>query len=151
MAQGKEFRQYHVSVHKSGGYRYASTQPTRINPVTKKKECKHIHWGSLTEDNKFYPNKNFYRATPEERAQLIFPDDWDLSELEKTSDAEWTDGKTEWKYQRLLSTLSPEERAVIYEGVRRETGSGVRKLIEALEAEGLTSDRIINVIKQVES
>lgn len=42
--------QHKVSVHPSNGYRYASTQPARMNPFTGKKGYHHIHWGSLDEN-----------------------------------------------------------------------------------------------------
>lgn len=74
---------YRVSIHPNNGYRYASTQPARVNPKTGKREYRHIHWGTVSEDLKFMPGKNYLLATPEERAKLIFPDSWDLSELDQ--------------------------------------------------------------------
>lgn len=66
----------------NGGYRYASTQPIVVEPDRKSGRNKHkrIHWGTLDDDNKFHPNQNYIIASPEERAKLIFPEDWDLSE-----------------------------------------------------------------------
>ncbi len=77
--------QYRVSVHILNGYRYASTQPYVVDAKTAKKVYRHIHWGTLTEDNKFIPGKNYLLATVEERAKLIFPEDWDLREINKLS------------------------------------------------------------------
>lgn len=79
--------QYRIKLHNAGGYAYASTQPPSIDPVTGKKKYKYIHWGKvLSEQNgklKFIPGSKYYQASPEERTQLIFPDDWDISEAEK--------------------------------------------------------------------
>jgi transposase len=72
-----------VGKHINGGYIYASTQPPYIDPNTGKKKYRHIHWGTVDENNKFTPGSPFFLATPEERAQLIFPVGWDLSEAEK--------------------------------------------------------------------
>jgi len=73
---------YRVKIHMNGGYRYASTQPIVVEPDRKSGRNKHkrIHWGTLDDDNKFHPNQNYIIASPEERAKLIFPEDWDLSE-----------------------------------------------------------------------
>jgi hypothetical protein len=78
--------QYRVKLHVTKGYTYASTQPPFIDPETGKKKYQHIHWGTvvcLSEENKrlkFVPGSNFYLASPEERALLIFPEEWDISE-----------------------------------------------------------------------
>ena len=76
---------YRISIHKNHGYRYASTQPAVRDPETGKVTHKRIHWGKVDENNKFYPGTKFVFAPVEERSKLIFPDDWDLSELEKLS------------------------------------------------------------------
>jgi len=75
--------QYRVKPHYNGGYTYASTQPSYIDPGTGKKKYRHVHWGTISENLKFKPNSQFYLASPEERALLIFPDEWDMSEAEK--------------------------------------------------------------------
>ena len=69
----------------NNGYRYASIQPFRINPETRKKTYHHIHWGTVDENNKFIPGKNYLVASHSERTKLIFPDTWDLSEIKKLS------------------------------------------------------------------
>ena len=79
--------QYRVSIHLNNGYRYASTQPYVINPNTGKKSYHHIHWGTVDENNKFIPGKNYLVASIAEREKLIFPEDWDLSEVKKLSGA----------------------------------------------------------------
>lgn len=81
--------QYRIKLHITNGYTYASTQPPRIDPETGKKKYRHIHWGTVVplpgqeEKLKFIPGSTFYLASPEERARLIFPEDWDMSEAEK--------------------------------------------------------------------
>lgn len=79
--------QYKVSIHLNNGYRYASTQPYQIDPDTGKKSYHHIHWGRLDENNKFIPGKNYLVASIAERGKLIFPREWDLSEIKKLSGA----------------------------------------------------------------
>ena len=75
--------QYRVKPHINGGYTYASTQPSYVDPDTGKKKYRHVHWGSIDENLKFKPSSQFFLATPEERAQLIFPEGWDMSEAKK--------------------------------------------------------------------
>jgi hypothetical protein len=75
--------QYRVKPHNNGGYTYASTQPPYLDPETGKKKYRYIHWGSVDESNKFTPCSAFFLASPEERARLIFPESWDMSEAEK--------------------------------------------------------------------
>lgn len=73
---------YKITLHVNGKYRYATTRP-----LFKREDGSHynksIHWGTVTEDLKFIPGKLYLCASLEERAKLIFPDNWDLSELEK--------------------------------------------------------------------
>lgn len=76
---------YRISIHNIGGYRYASTQPAYQDPVTGKTKHKRIHWGTLDDSNKFIPGSKYIFAPIEERSKLIFPEDWDMSELEKLS------------------------------------------------------------------
>lgn len=75
--------QYRVKPHVMKGYIYASTQPPYIDKNTGEKKYRYIHWGTVDEDRKFIPSTPFYLASPEERAKLIFPEDWDISEAEK--------------------------------------------------------------------
>ena len=74
---------YRVKPHTTNGYTYASTQPSHFDPKTGKKSYRHIHWGSLDDNMKFIPSSQFFLATPEERARLIFPEEWDMSEAKK--------------------------------------------------------------------
>ena len=79
--------QYKVSIHLINGYRYASTQPCVVDPNTDKKKYRHIHWGTVDDTNKFIPGKNYLLAPLSERAKLVFPEGWDLSETKKLSGA----------------------------------------------------------------
>ena len=74
---------YRVKPHKIGNYTYASTQPPVIDPKTGKKKYRYVHWGTLDDHFKFIPGTQFILAAPEERAKLIFPDEWDMSAAEK--------------------------------------------------------------------
>ena len=75
--------QYRVSKHINGGYTYASTQPPYIDPDTGAKKYRRLHWGTVDEGLKFIPSAQFYQASPEERAKLIFPEGWDVSEAKR--------------------------------------------------------------------
>ena len=77
--------QYRISIHVNGGYRYASTQPATLDPETGKRRYQRIHWGTVDENLKFIPGKQYIVASPEERQKLIFPEGWDLSEIDKLS------------------------------------------------------------------
>lgn len=72
---------YHVSTHKVGNYVYASTQPVSVDE-NGKKTYKHKHWGRL-DGNRFIPGDDFILLSTEERNKLVFPEDWDLSEIGK--------------------------------------------------------------------
>ena len=74
---------YRVSIHKTNGYCYASTQPARYDEKLGKNVHSHVHWGVVDENFKFYPGKNYFYADIEERSKLIFPQNWDLSELNR--------------------------------------------------------------------
>jgi hypothetical protein len=67
----------------NGGYKYACTQPPTIDQSTGKKQYRRVQWGVVDDNLKFIPGSRFYLASPEERSQLIFPENWDLSEAEK--------------------------------------------------------------------
>ena len=77
---------HRVKPHITHGYTYASTQPPYIDEITGKRKYRYIHWGTVDENKKFHPGHNFYLASPEERASLLFPEDWDISEAEKFTD-----------------------------------------------------------------
>ena len=75
--------QYRIKPHINGGHVYASTQPPYIDPDTGAKKYRYIHWGTVDESLKFMPGVQFYQSSPEERARLIFPEAWDMSEVKK--------------------------------------------------------------------
>ena len=75
-------KQYRVTIHMSNGHRYATTQPYVLDPKTGKQVRRYKSWGTVDEDKKFHPNRNFMTVKPAERRRLIFPPDWDLSEVQ---------------------------------------------------------------------
>jgi hypothetical protein len=81
--QAEESTTYKVKIHLNNGYRYASTQPLVVDPERTSGRNRHrrIHWGTVDENNKFHPNKTYLYADVSERRKLIFPDDWDMSEV----------------------------------------------------------------------
>lgn len=82
----KEESVYKVSIHKNGGYMYAATHPYTIDENGKRKYVYH-HWGIVDESKTFIPGKRYVFASLEERAKLVFPDDWDMSEVKLLSGA----------------------------------------------------------------
>lgn len=114
--------QYKVSIHKNRGYRYASTQPFTIDPITKKKKYRHVHWGVLDENDKFIPGNNYLLASIEERSKLIFPESWDLSEIRKLSGA-GTQGRPAIESQdenRLYGDIWLLEQIADITGIRKD-------------------------------
>lgn len=82
MAQGRPTNAdtaYKIIIHTNGGRRYASTKIATTGKDGKK-QFVHKHWGTLDEENRFHPNVTYFNASPAERAKLIFPEGWDLSE-----------------------------------------------------------------------
>ena len=77
--------QYRIAIHVDKGYRYASTQPAIVDPETGVRKYHRIHWGTVDENNRFIPGKAYIFSTIEERSKLIFPENWDMSEVEKLS------------------------------------------------------------------
>ena len=73
---------FKITLHVNGGYRYATTRPLVKNEEGKTHN-KSIHWGTVTEDLKFLPGHHFIYASSAERDKLIFPKEWDLSEIDK--------------------------------------------------------------------
>ena len=78
-----QYAQFRVKPHVTHGYTYASTQPSYIDTNTGKKKYRYAHWGIVDKNLKFIPNSTYYLASPEERALLIFPENWDMSEARK--------------------------------------------------------------------
>ena len=79
---------YKVIIHQPNGYRYAATQPHIKDPKTGVTRRRYCYWGDVSEDLKFFPNDRFLLASPSERARLIFPEGWDLSEIQSLCTAE---------------------------------------------------------------
>lgn len=72
---------YRVRAHNTNGYTYASTQPAIVDPLTGERTYRRMHWGSVDESKKFHPNVKFLNLPPLEQAKMIFPSDWDVTEL----------------------------------------------------------------------
>lgn len=127
---------YRVSIHKTNGYRYASTQPSVFDENSGKNVHYHVHWGVVDDNLKFYPGKNYFYADIEERSKLIFPQDWDLSELSRfygqntvnivNVDAREKNDSKKRKVQRGdVYTEFVEDNEIQYEeGVEEEMGIG---------------------------
>ncbi|MDD2327639.1 MAG: hypothetical protein PHZ13_04900 [bacterium] len=63
-----------ISIHKNGGYMYASTHPYTVTPEGKR-NYSILHWGTVDKDMKFTPGSQYIYASLEERSKLIFPED----------------------------------------------------------------------------
>lgn len=75
---------YKVGIHNNGGRKYASTQPFTVDDDGRK-HYTHKHWGIVDDDMRFHPNSTYFYAPIEERRKLIFPAEWDLSEIKALS------------------------------------------------------------------
>jgi transposase len=73
-----------ISIHKNGGYMYASTHPYTVTPEGKRKYSI-LHWGTVDQNLKFFPGPRYIYASLEERSKLIFPEGWDMSLADKLS------------------------------------------------------------------
>lgn len=71
---------YRLSVHRNGGHLYAATHPFVLDAAGRRK-YRILHWGTLTEDLRFLPGKAWQQAPASEREKLVFPPEWDLSEI----------------------------------------------------------------------
>lgn len=146
----QEKTKYRVTVHKSGEYRYASTQLAHIDPITKKREYRHIHWGTLDENNRFYPNRRFIMADPAEVEKLDFPAEWDLSEIENVPQG---DLREKPLYERRAETLHAknalEKRTAALMEQSTISARGILRLIDKLEEEGVTDEKIVEIIRYV--
>jgi len=69
----KEESIYRISIHKNGGYMYASTHPYTVTPEGKRKYTI-LHWGTVDKNLKFTPGPRYIYASHEERSKLIFPE-----------------------------------------------------------------------------
>ena len=138
---------YKVYLHRSGEYRYACTQPSYIDPETKKRKYRRIHWGTVDEDNRFFPNQTFLDAPEEERECLLFPEEWDLSEVRKVERGE---GRLVPLHERRLRTLrAKKERMEEAEEETIPSGRMILKLIDRLEKEKIPSEKILEIVKSM--
>lgn len=114
--------QYRMRIHRTHGYQYASTQCPVMDSDNTRKQYRHKHWGRIDERNRFHPNQEFLLLPVAEREKMIFPPEWDLSELES-----------------LLSHRSPGRPA--YRGADENRFYGDVWLLEQIaEKTGLTKD-----------
>lgn len=128
---------YRIAIHVDKGYRYASTQPATVDPVTGKRTYRRIHWGTVDENNRFIPGKAYIFASLEERAKLIFPEGWDLSEIDKLSGRRKPgrpvkEGQDE---NRLYGDIWLLEQIAETTGVRKDlmkTFDGNREMVDAV-------------------
>lgn len=141
---GEKF--YKLTVHRSGKYRYASTQPTVTDEKTGKKRSLHVHWGTLDDQLRFYPNEKYLSASEEERNHLVFPDNWDLSLLEKLDPDNTT--PYQMKVEKRSNTMTG-----FNQGYPREIlgAEQIYRLIHALRETGLSSDDILNAVLSMEN
>jgi hypothetical protein len=127
--------QYRVKPHVTNGYIYASTQPPHVDPDTGKKKYRYIHWGTVDEKQKFMPGSSFYLASPEERARLIFPENWDMSEADKLTGLR-TPGRPAYdadSQNRLYGDIWLLEQVAIKTGIRQDLESvfnGNREIVD---------------------
>jgi len=74
---------YRVSKHRNGGHTYAATHVYTIGEDGKRR-YRYMQWGKL-EGDRFLPGPTYFYADPEERKRLIFPPEWDTSEIDRLS------------------------------------------------------------------
>jgi len=127
--------QYRVKPHITHGYIYAGTRSPYIDPNTEKKKYRYIHWGAVDENLKFIPGSAFYLASPEERARLIFPENWDMSEAKKLTGVQKS-GMPEYSddcQNRLYGDIWLLEMVALKTGIRRDLEtvfSGNREVVD---------------------
>ena len=73
---------YRMKRRTVGSYSYAATQPIALDEKTGKERRQVKLWGKL-EGNKFIPSDQFLLLSPEERKKMIFPPEWDITEVKK--------------------------------------------------------------------
>lgn len=75
--------EYRMRRRRSGGYTYGATQSFQTDEDTGEVRRQITLWGRLTDENKFIPGSKFLLLSPEDRNKMIFPEDWDISEVKK--------------------------------------------------------------------
>ena len=144
LRSSKNLKYYQLSVHRSGKYLYASTQPT-VTDKAGKRSSRHIHWGTLDERMRFYPNKKYLTATDEERRHLIFPDDWDLSLLD---DMNITDAsEQDLRYEKRIREASGN---LMHRRDRNVGADQIYRLIRSLRGSKLPADAILDAVLSME-
>jgi len=132
--------QYKVALQKNGKYRYASTQPRVENKKTGKVSYARKHWGTVDNNMKFHPGLNYLIATEEERKKLIFPSDWDLSEIQKPA---------EIKKQRRKAIEAQDENKLYGDIMLMETvaeNTGIRDdLLDTFEGNEEVTDAVLSL------
>lgn len=120
MAKGRPSKAnsiYKVSVHKNNGRQYAATHPFTVGEDGKRRYS-YKNWGTLEDGNRFHPNSTYFYASPEERRKLIFPEEWDLSEIKALSGTGHR-GAVEYQGGDLDRMYGP---TWLLDNVARETG-----------------------------
>ena len=74
---------YRVKAHRDRGYLYAFVWRTKTDPETNEVKRYQFMIGKIKENNKVIPNNEYRLLDIEERRKFIFPDDWDISEVNK--------------------------------------------------------------------
>ncbi len=135
---------YKVSIHNNCGRKYASTQPFTVDE-NGKKHYSHKHWGIVDYNMKFHPNSTYFYASLEERRKLIFPSDWDLSEIEALSGTghrgviEYNGGDLDRMYD---PTWFLDNVALIFNELWRKKGTSPDEDIPFVRAKGLEPIRL---------
>lgn len=117
----KEDSIYKVAIHKNAGYMYASTHPYTLTAEGKRKYSI-LHWGTVDQELRFTPGLRYLNASIEERSKLIFPKDWDLSQLDKLSERR-TPGRPSYKgndANRLYGDVWLLEQVALKIGLRKD-------------------------------
>ena len=71
-----------IQLFVTNGYRYAISQDSVRNPETGKYSHPKVTYGTVTEDERFIPNKRFLELSTEERKRLAFPFGWNLDSID---------------------------------------------------------------------
>lgn len=74
---------WRMKPHKVGANTYASTTEYTPRDGAKKAKYRYIHWGRLDSNLRFEPNRAYCLLDASERAQFIWPDEWDRSGVEQ--------------------------------------------------------------------
>ena len=67
-------------------------------------------WGAVTKDREFIPGENYLNATPEEKAELLFPDDWFVSQTRPNDTPALTPDKMKKEKEEAQSEETPKPK-----------------------------------------